>query len=339
MKKYLIGGIGTFYKANLHVHTTISDGQWTPQQVKDEYVKKGYSIVAFTDHEVIVPHNELTDDNFLAITACEEYVNESIPNATFPFIKTYHFNFYAKNKNVTVNPCFCERKIWLKNSLPYVTDEMRKTDYVVFYNLQDVNKMIQRANELGFLVSYNHPVWSQQTYEDYSRIKGLWGVEIYNSACAYMGYTDTEQPYDDLLKNGNQILPIGADDTHESMHAFGGFTIIESEKLDYESVFKAMEIGNMYASNGPLIEEITFEKNKVCVRCSQVNQVLLRTERRWCSVVNGKNLTTVEFDLTEYFKANETITHNSPFYIRFVITDNNGKKAWTRAYFTDELFS
>lgn len=40
------------YKANLHAHTTQSDGHLTPTQVIDEYHKRGYSILALTDHNL-----------------------------------------------------------------------------------------------------------------------------------------------------------------------------------------------------------------------------------------------------------------------------------------------
>ena len=46
MIKYLLPKEGKFYKANLHCHTTLSDGKLTPEQVKEEYMKRGYSIVA-----------------------------------------------------------------------------------------------------------------------------------------------------------------------------------------------------------------------------------------------------------------------------------------------------
>ena len=37
MKKYLLANSGHFYKANLHVHTTVSDGQMTPEEIKRIY--------------------------------------------------------------------------------------------------------------------------------------------------------------------------------------------------------------------------------------------------------------------------------------------------------------
>ncbi len=49
MKKYLLPESGKFYKANLHLHTTISDGRMTPEEVKQAYMEQGYSLLAYTD--------------------------------------------------------------------------------------------------------------------------------------------------------------------------------------------------------------------------------------------------------------------------------------------------
>ena len=103
MKKYLLGGKGNFYKANLHIHTTISDGCFSPEEVKRMYMEKGYSILAYTDHEVIVPHNELSDRNFLAITAYEASVNAplfKIEKHRAQFFIAYHLNFIQKIKTL-----------------------------------------------------------------------------------------------------------------------------------------------------------------------------------------------------------------------------------------------
>ena len=46
MHKYLLPEKGKFYKANLHSHSTVSDGHWTPEEMKQRYMEKGYSIIA-----------------------------------------------------------------------------------------------------------------------------------------------------------------------------------------------------------------------------------------------------------------------------------------------------
>lgn len=43
------------YKANLHTHTTMSDGEAEPGAVIDRYAELGYAILALTDHDTMVP--------------------------------------------------------------------------------------------------------------------------------------------------------------------------------------------------------------------------------------------------------------------------------------------
>ena len=71
MKQYLLPENGRFYKANLHSHSTVSDGERTPEELKAMYKARGYSVFAYTDHDNFVTHNELTDDEFLVINGHE----------------------------------------------------------------------------------------------------------------------------------------------------------------------------------------------------------------------------------------------------------------------------
>lgn len=91
----LLPAAGRFYKANLHCHTVLSDGRWTKEQVKAEYQRRGYSIVAFTDHRHYGWHPELMDDGFVPLAAYEADLNEPFPpSGSFQRVRTYHLNFY-----------------------------------------------------------------------------------------------------------------------------------------------------------------------------------------------------------------------------------------------------
>lgn len=79
MKKYLLPQTGNFYKANLHCHSTISDGSLTPEEIKKIYSDKGYSVVAYTDHDILLDKQHLTDKNFLALNGFEVEINEKSP--------------------------------------------------------------------------------------------------------------------------------------------------------------------------------------------------------------------------------------------------------------------
>ena len=75
MKRFLLPESGTFYKANLHCHTNLSDGHLSPEEVKRIYKEQGYSIVAYTDHDLFIPHPELADPDFLPLHAMEMDIN------------------------------------------------------------------------------------------------------------------------------------------------------------------------------------------------------------------------------------------------------------------------
>ena len=75
----------TYYKANLHTHSTVSDGKLTPEQLRSAYKEKGYSILAITDHSVMVEHQHLSQPDFLMITGVEIDVMESfVPGQICP---------------------------------------------------------------------------------------------------------------------------------------------------------------------------------------------------------------------------------------------------------------
>ena len=77
MKKVLIDESLGQYRANLHCHTTISDGSKSPEEMKEFYKAHGYSAIAFTDHEAFLTHNDLTDDSFVALNGYELPVSDS----------------------------------------------------------------------------------------------------------------------------------------------------------------------------------------------------------------------------------------------------------------------
>ena len=62
---------GPFRKANLHSHTTKTDGRMTAVEVKGWYKDHGYEIVAFTDHSLYSAYPELKDEQFLPVAGVE----------------------------------------------------------------------------------------------------------------------------------------------------------------------------------------------------------------------------------------------------------------------------
>lgn len=345
MKKYLLPEKGSFYKANLHVHTTISDGSLTPEEIKEVYKAKGYSVVAYTDHEAMVPHPELNDDAFLAITSVELATNAEMTHGAYNFRETCHMNLYAKDPNKTSCEVFSMSRLWPDHAINYLTEEMKSTDYKRTFTPESMNEVIAEAKKHGFIVSYNHPVWSLNHYPFYSKLKGLWGVEVYNTGCVRSGYPDTVQPLDDLLALGERVFPLATDDAHGSRKDFwdyfGGWVMIKADKLDYSAIMDALENGNFYASTGPEIKELYIEDGIVTVKTSSAASIDLTTERRVSKRVystDGELYTEATFDIRSYISdsAKKRVS-DPPAYFRLTVTDEKGNKAYSKPFFVDEL--
>jgi hypothetical protein len=163
-------------------------------------------------------------------------------------------------------------------------------------------------------------------------------MEICNYGCIVVGYNDyVPQIYDEMLMSGKRIFCIATDDNHNhgpvgtrKFDSFGGFTMIKAEKLEYETITKALKDGNFYASQGPEIHSLWFEDGKIHVSCSPADRVILNTgiRRAACEYAeNGELLTEVSFRVNP-----------KDGYVRITVIDEKGYPANTNAYFTDELF-
>jgi len=268
------------YKANMHMHTTVSDGRMTPEETKQAYKNAGYSIVAFTDHEVIVPHNDLRDEAFLPITSFEVAVSERCPGKIGRCSRTYHINLFSKDPQKVFSSAFSASSVRREQSKPFIPAGMEDFECPKEYSVACINSIIAKAKEEGFLVSYNHPVWSLQDYSDYIDLKDVWGVELHNTGCVHQGYVDNTQPMEDLLRRGERVFPLATDDAHRLSDCFGGWIWVLADRLEYADVMDALERGDFYASTGPEIYEISVEDHLLTVRTSSAVSVDVATDRR-----------------------------------------------------------
>ena len=204
-------------------------------------------------------------------------------------------------------------------------------------NPDSVNAMIAKANEKGFLVMYNHPTWSCQSYPDYAPLKGLWAMELRNTECCCLGHNENNfRVYKDLLNCGNRIFPVGTDDAHYPRAVGGSWIMVGAKALRYDSVIQALEKGDFYMSCGPEITSLYIEDNVLKVTCSDAVRINLETHGRQARMAFTKDepLREAEFDLTDLFAKIEN--DNNPF-IYLTVTAEDGSYATTRAFYVKEL--
>ena len=298
------------YVANLHCHTTLSDGRRTPEVIRDAYKSQGYSIVAFSDHDNYFDHSDFCADDFVAINSFEADISDNIVKSG-QFRRCYHLNaFHTRGDKEVI--------------LPPVPN---------YRDMDAVNEYISELKKLGFIVAYNHPYWSMQNLDDYRNLEGCDILEIYNhSVFVEGGDNGQERVYDEMLRSGKRLYCTMADDNHNEFpfgdvrcDSFGGKTVFLCDSLSYASVIEAMQKGDFYCTQGPEIYGLTLENGTVRIKCSSAQRIALSTAGRRSKALhapNGSFVTEAEFTLED-----------EDVYFRIEIIDPTGKKACTNAYF------
>ena len=344
MKKDLLPSGVNWYRANFHCHTKHSDGAKTPAEIKEAYKNHGYSIVAYTDHDVLLDHSDLNDEGFLALTSSEYAINEAQPK--FPKIfdvdtndwqrrRCVHLNIFSKDPHNTFMPATAIEQQWiLRDRYP----DTKCDGYFREYSKEGINEIIKRCNEAGFLVQLNHPYWSLNEREDYINMEGLWGLEILNYATELeTGSEYCPYIYDDMVRNGmfNLVCTMG-DDNHNHgsfRESFGGSTFIGAKELKYDQIIEAMEKGNIYCASGrdnpPQFKALYVEDNIIKIDCTPCENITInaycRGDRHVTRQDGCEPLTHAEFPLRE-----------GDVYFRVTLRDENGNVAHTHNYFVKD---
>lgn len=328
----LIPEKGRFYKANLHCHTIISDGHNTPEEVKALYKSRGYSAVCFTDHEVLIDHSDLCDEDFIALHGYEVAVKQDTSRHTGYFMPVYHLNMIAKDpKNLKMprffrdNPSYPGNgRKWMEACARY--DEIIETTQ---YDKAWMNDYLGAVADAGFLIVYNHPEWSLQTREDYVGLQHLHGIEVVNGCCVpFMDCTGIH--YQQMLRSGMRVVPVAGDDNHHTEDVGRAWTMIKAEALSYEALIAGFEKGHCYATEGPEILSLTMDDGKIKVKTSEAVDIVLRGEGRYASAARSE---TADLTYAEFVFIPEKIGA----FFRIEVRDAAGKRAFSNAYFTDSL--
>lgn len=326
------------YKANLHSHTTLSDGNRTPQELKEMYRRNGYRVLAITDHEAPISHNDLTDADFLLLTGYEAYIRPDPACVYDVYSPEVHLNLFARDpQNETMicyNPCYAK---YVHRTVPLERLRRAGSERTREYSRAYIREFIDTARENGYLVAYNHPYWSMEREADILSYDGCFSLEICNgSSDLGNGLEYNAQLYDRMLCAGKRIFVHAGDDNHNAhpegdvyCDSFRAFTYILADSLTYSAVIGAMERGDMYASRGPVIHALSVDGRRVHIECSPAKQICVYTgskSPRFVLARAGECLTSADLEVDERAK-----------YIRVSVFDENRLSADTRGFFPDEL--
>ena len=337
MRKYFISKEKKQFKANLHCHSTDSDGRLSPERLKDAYRAEGYSVLAITDHEYPRDRSYMNEDDFLMLTGYEAHIHGNVPAVPGLPRPTVHLNLFAKEPSNETVICYYE-KDYRRYYKPETRDrlDMAGDNGPREYSVEYINNFTRLATENGYLVSYNHPVWSAEQEERILAYENIFSLEIENYSADIGGNLQHSGAlYDKMLRLGRHVYCHGGDDNHNVRSepwlsdSFGAYTMILADSLRYSHIIGAMEKGDMYASTGPRIYELSYENGTVHIECSPASKICVFNGSRkvYRSIApTGETITSADIE----------VPGTAP-YFRVSVLDNNWHRATTRGYFREEL--
>ena len=208
-------------KANLHTHTTRSDGQYTPDEVVDLYRRNGYGALALTDHYVVSRVSELDGGDMVLLNGLE--MHPQGPRGT-----RWHILALGIPEDFRHIP-----------ELP-------------------AREAIDSVRDAGGICLAAHPYWCGHTAAEVMGMDGFLGLEVYNTSTRYIGKAYNMQIWDEMLDAGARYAAIAVDDTHRERDFGKGWIMAACREKTPGEALRAIRDGRFYASQGPEFTALRF---------------------------------------------------------------------------------
>lgn len=307
MRSLPFGKPGTFYRGNLHTHSTRSDGTRTPEQVVHDYRSRGYDFISLTDHFLPASRFRKGEAGFVTVSDtrgfdCDDFV--TIPGAELH------------------GPTIENGEIWhfVAVGLPL--------DFPELVPGESGTDVARRAAKTGAFLALAHPYWNAVSEVDALSVADfIDSVEVYNHAAEVgvkRGYGLHQAEV--LLAKGHRLSFYAADDAHFKhprgtfTDAFGGWVQVRAESLTPDALLASLKAGEFYSSTGLEIHNIEIANGAIRIECSPVEDIVVST--RGVGFQRAHDTSMVEFE------APLPAPEKSP-YVRVTIVDADGHSAWS----------
>ena len=273
-------------RANLHTHTTASDGNETSDEVIRLYAEKGYDIIAITDHRTF----GISATEYRTVAGQKVLVIKGIEAGLYH----HHFNSLFTDYN----------RIFRLSTKSLIQDHVRNSNGIMFLN---------------------HPTryrrFSDKWYECvYSRFPAdqMVGMEVLNRDD---NYPESKELWDRLLTKSapdRAIWGFGNDDSHTAKCIDFSYNEFLVEENSIENIKYAIQSGRSFfynrdsgsRSDMPYVRNIAVSQEQLTIAVDAGNADLIQ----WIScgqvVSEGPKISIIELGLERY--------------VRFVITSSAG---------------
>ena len=284
-----------FVKANLHTHTTNSDGNYLPHEVIDMYHEAGYGALALTDHDDRALHHHIT--------------------YPWDYLADYHDDWENRNPEslgmIAISGNEFSRKHHIAALFTNLDPEPGWSEKEMF------EQLAKEADSFGFLA---HPgrYWRSHLADDEGEYSTNWyldmvqsfdpdvmpGIEIANQDDRY----DLDRVlWDRLLL---EIMPnrplwgVAVDDYHIGHIGYSYTSHLLEDPLDKDAFRDTLLNGRFFSTTSmrvdratPIIESVIVDEEKQTITIQSPNADLIR----WVSGVDEHNLSLIVGEGAEFY--------------------------------------
>jgi hypothetical protein len=306
-----------WWRGNTHTHTLWSDGDDFPEAVADWYKRSGYHFLAITDHNTLasaerwlpipasgpareahtkarerfgpawLEERQRGDTLQVRLKRFPEYRARVEERGRFILVAGEEITQYLAGRGAHMNAL---------NLAEPVSEQKGATLVAMFRNDLDSLHAQERRTGREIVAVLNHPnfLWSQ-TAEDLLALPDLRFFEVYNGHPLVNILGDSLRPGNEhiwdivlsqrLTSGGALLYGVATDDAHD-YHQFAprdrnpgrGWIMVRSSTLDPDSLMRAMERGDFYASTGVTLSELRRDGQRLTIGITSAAGVSYTTQ-------------------------------------------------------------
>lgn len=285
---------GNWYKGNVHLHSTYSDGGKTPTELAELYAQAGYSFLSLADHWV-EPKMSENPSRLLWLNGVELDGKDGT-GAYYHIVSIGHSETLPRDLSL--------------------------------------EGAINTARKEGGILILAHPNWCGNSIGEALRYEFDGVEVYNHVCHWLNGKGESLYHWDMMLEQRPDTLGFAVDDVHllpEHPGWNGGWIVANAPACTREKIMDAIKTGNFYSSCGPAfhsIEPVTPPESTAVslhVRTSPVSHIRL-VGPRW----SGKRIGSFEGE--QFSEATFEIPQDWTT-ARVEIEDENGRRAWTNQLF------
>jgi hypothetical protein len=299
-----------WWKGNLHTHSKWSDGNHYPEMVADWYKQQGYHFLALTDHNILQTGTRWVpvDRTLGRAKALAEYQQRF--GEKWVELRQEHGERMVRLKTLEeIRPLVEEADRFCLISGEEISDAFGRdpihlnginiTEMVRPQRGKSVSEVIARnvcavqaqqaKSGQSMFTQLNHPDFGKtMTADDVINVPALRFFEVCNGGTIH---ATTEQAWDTVLTqrltvlHGQLLYGVANDDAHtiDSADPNAGdwgtaWVMVRASHLSPESIVKAMEAGDFYATTGVGLRDIRFNGRQVLLEIDPEDGVTYTTE-------------------------------------------------------------